>query len=30
VVCIITGLIGVVMAALFGALLFVLAEEVVF
>ena len=30
VVCIITGLIGVVMAALFGALLFMLAEEVVF
>jgi hypothetical protein len=30
IVCIITGLIGVVMAALFGALLFVLAEEVVF
>ncbi len=30
VVCVITGLIGVVMAALFGALLFVLAEEVAF
>jgi hypothetical protein len=30
VVCVITGLIGVVMAALFGALLFLLAEEVVF
>jgi hypothetical protein len=30
VVCIITGLIGVVMAALFGALLFLLAEEAVF
>ena len=29
-VCVITGLIGVVMAALFGALLFLLAEEVVF
>ncbi len=30
VVCVITGLIGVFMAALFGALLFLLAEEVVF
>jgi hypothetical protein len=30
VVCIITGMIGVVMAVLFGALLFLLAEEVVF
>jgi hypothetical protein len=30
VVCIITGLIGVVMAALLGALLFMLFEEVVF
>jgi hypothetical protein len=30
VVCVITGLIGVLMAALFGALLFLLAEEVVF
>jgi hypothetical protein len=30
VVCVITGLIGVVMAALFGALLFLFAEEVVF
>jgi hypothetical protein len=30
IVCIITGLIGVIMAALFGALLFLLAEEVVF
>jgi hypothetical protein len=30
VVCIITGMIGVVMAALFGALLFLAAEEVVF
>ena len=30
VVCVITGLIGVVMAAFFGALLFLLAEEVVF
>ena len=30
VVCLITGMIGVVMAALFGALLFLLAEEVVF
>src|SRR5688572_1543758 len=29
-VCVITGLIGVVMAVLFGALLFLLAEEVVF
>jgi len=30
VVCVITGMIGVVMAVLFGALLFLLAEEVVF
>ena len=30
IVCIITGLIGVVMAALLGALMFMLAEEVVF
>jgi hypothetical protein len=30
VVCVITGLIGVLMSALFGALLFLLAEEVVF
>ena len=30
VVCVITGVIGVVMAALFGALLFLLAEAVVF
>ena len=30
VVCVITWMIGVVMAALFGALLFLLAEEVVF
>lgn len=30
VVCVITGLIGVFMAALFGALLFLFAEEVVF
>ena len=30
VVCVITGVIGVVMSALFGALLFLLAEEVVF
>jgi hypothetical protein len=30
VVCTITGLIGIVMAAIFGALLFLLAEEVVF
>jgi hypothetical protein len=30
VVCVVTGIIGVVMAALFGALLFLLAEEVVF
>jgi hypothetical protein len=30
VVCVITGLIGVLMAALFGALLFLVAEEVVF
>ena len=30
VVCVITGIIGVVMSALFGALLFLLAEEVVF
>lgn len=29
-VCVITGLVGVVMAAFFGALLFLLAEEVVF
>lgn len=29
-VCVITGLVGVVMAALIGALLFLLAEEVVF
>jgi hypothetical protein len=29
-VCVITGMIGVVMAALFGALLFLVAEEVVF
>ena len=30
VVCVITGVIGVLMSALFGALLFLLAEEVVF
>jgi hypothetical protein len=30
IVCVITGMIGVAMAALFGALLFLLAEEVVF
>ena len=30
VVCVITGLIGVIMTALFGALLFLLAEQVVF
>jgi hypothetical protein len=30
VVCVITGMIGVIMAVLFGALLFLLAEEVVF
>lgn len=30
VVCVITGIIGVLMSALFGALLFLLAEEVVF
>jgi hypothetical protein len=30
VVCVVTGLIGVVMAALFGALVFLAAEEVVF
>jgi hypothetical protein len=30
VVCVITGLIGMIMAALFGALILVLAEEVVF
>ena len=30
VVCLVTGMIGVVAAALFGALLFLLAEEVVF